>query len=109
MAGSETSYAARGNFPDVEEGIARQNHLETSPCHDLVRPFRAAQRCRTGILRRRREGSKGLGEVCQRAHMKSFSMFTEVFTSFWVVCNSIAALELPPLVGDRWLSKAIFC
>ena len=67
MITAETSYMSCGNFFDMEEGIAGQYHLEPRWAGDVGDPFR--------VLQHRRMRRLGMSEVCQCAHMKSFSLF----------------------------------
>ena len=86
MARSETSDAVRGNFLDVEEGFTRQNH----PKAGLDRLFKRWQTegKQYGMQRRGgiSGGCHGVGEVCQRAHMKSFSW---VYRRMYVVMGGL--------------------
>jgi hypothetical protein len=43
MVDAETSYMAGGNFLDMEEGIASQNHLKPWKNGGMGRDFRLAQ------------------------------------------------------------------
>ena len=75
MVAAETSYVSRGSFLDMEESVARQDHLES-----WRRSIGFAGKKHRGVQGRWGVGVRclGMGKVCQCAHMKSFSWFADV-------------------------------
>jgi hypothetical protein len=75
MVAAETSYMARGDFLDMEEGVTRQNHLE--PRRDKVWRGETVglEHSRVSGFEPAFAGWLRLGEVSQCAHGKSFSLF----------------------------------
>lgn len=96
MVAAESSYVACGNFFDVEEGIAGQYHLETRRC--------GLCGVKINMPEHRREHWRRLAgvqcEVCQGAHMKSFSWFCR---RVYVVLGSLGehrCSRITDTVGD---------
>lgn len=87
MIGPETSDVTRGNFLNMEEGVAGQNHLKTwlgkvFRVIFILLEHRRMERRRVVQVR-----CPGGGEVCQGAHMKSFSLF------YRCVCVVLGSLD----------------
>ena len=87
MIAAETSYTAGGNFLDMEEGVAGQNHLKSRAGRVFGKEVRVrgtpsgaevASRLCIRCLR--------MGKVSQCAHMKSFSLF---YRRVYVVLGSL--------------------
>ena len=90
MIAAETSDTTGGNFPDMKKGIAGQNDLKAWPGALFKVVFMWLKHPGGQCPRAVRIGRLRVSKMCQRAHMKSFSLF---YRRAYVVLGSLDAVS----------------
>lgn len=104
MIAAETSDAAGGNFLDVKKCIAGQNDLKAWPGELFRLVFMRLKHPRGQCPRAVRIGRLRVSKMCQRAHMKSFSLF---YRRVYVVLGSLDEHRCSRITVSAWRSMFI--